>query len=187
MDVVDLFDTLNIVDALLDAIDVKVIRDSLKDQNDTLPEGEASGPQDNDGEDIGADGINVPALRPEENNRGSDDDTDRVEDVTKDVKEGGVHIKVHTVMNNRGTRVGVVAVSMVMAVIVSVVVSVVMSVIVSVVMAVVVSMVMSVVVAGFSRTVIVASALLSAMRVAALTRVQDLDVNEVEDEGKASD
>ena len=44
MDVVDLLDALDVVEALLDAVDVQVIGDGLEDQDDTLPEGEARGP-----------------------------------------------------------------------------------------------------------------------------------------------
>lgn len=58
MDVVNFFDTLDVVESLLDAFDVEVLGNGLEDENNTLPESQAGGPYDNDAENVGAHRVN---------------------------------------------------------------------------------------------------------------------------------
>ena len=75
MDVMDFLNAVNALESGFHFIDVQVGRHSLEDQHDTLPESQTGCPEDNDGENVGADGVDIPKLWPEENERGCDNDT----------------------------------------------------------------------------------------------------------------
>ena len=72
-----------------------MVRDSLKDQNDTLPEGEASSIKDDESEDISAEQVDKRGiLTNEEDYERGNDNAYRVEDVADDVKKGCSNVNV---------------------------------------------------------------------------------------------
>ena len=125
---------------------------------------------DDDREEVRADGVHPPESVIEVNNRGSDDDTNAHNHVSEHVQISGVDIDVHWLC--------VCVINFTVAMVVAVVVScmVVCCMVVTVVVGVVVAVAMSVSVIVTSMIVVI----LSTQMVVSLTRVQDLNLNQVE-------
>ena len=67
MHVVYFVDALYFGNSLPDLIDIQVMWGRLQDQDDALPESHPCSPEDDDGEDVGADGVEVPHAWPDKN------------------------------------------------------------------------------------------------------------------------
>ena len=159
------------------------------DVNAVLDDGDR-GYQDDDGEKIGAHWVEPPEVRVQVDDTSGQDDTGAHEHVTEHVQVGGADVHVAFVRVAMVVSVGVaVIVTMVVAVIMSVVVAVIVAVVVSVRMTMIVSMrvavVMAVVMAFFVMSV--AIALLATQVVVTLSRVKNLHLNKVKNEGDAGD
>ena len=63
--VVHLLDSIDLENALPDALKVQMIGNGLEDKHDAIPESKAGRPKDDDSEDVGEDRIYIPELRPE--------------------------------------------------------------------------------------------------------------------------
>jgi hypothetical protein len=102
---------LHAVDALKtrpDLVNFQMGRGSLEDKDNALPESQAGGPQNDNGKEVGADRVDVPQVGPEEDYRSCNDDTYRVQKVTKDVQESSFDIKVFLNFVNWYFAIGVV-------------------------------------------------------------------------------
>ena len=99
VDVMNFFNSIDVVKALLDPLDIKMVRDSLKDQNDTLPEGEASSVKHDESEDISAERVDKRGiLTNEEDYERGNDNAYRVKDVADDVEEGCSNVNILLVL-----------------------------------------------------------------------------------------
>jgi len=60
MDVVYLFHAVDALNTCSNLIDFQMRRGGLENKDNALPESQAGSPQNDDGEEVGADGINIP-------------------------------------------------------------------------------------------------------------------------------
>jgi hypothetical protein len=90
--VVDHLDALDLLEAVRDLFDVYVLGDGFEDEDHALPEGHSCRPQHNEGEDVCADGVNIPELGPDKHNCGCNYDTDRVQQVAQNMEEGSLNV-----------------------------------------------------------------------------------------------
>ena len=94
VEVVHILQTLDPHQDFSDLIQVNILWGSLKKEQDALPEGKPGGPQDNKGEQVGTERINIPEVWEEVDCGGGNDDSNRVQHVSKDVEVGCLNIEV---------------------------------------------------------------------------------------------
>ena len=85
VNVVHLINSFDALQSLSNFLDIKVGWYRLKDENDALPEGEASRIEHNQRENVRAHRVEEPKLGPDINDGCGDDHTDRVKEISKNV------------------------------------------------------------------------------------------------------
>ena len=85
VNIVHLMNTLDLLEPVANVVRVEVRGHRLEDQFHALPEGHTGGVKNDDSEKVCADRVHPPALRPDENNYCGNDDSDRVEQIAKNM------------------------------------------------------------------------------------------------------
>ncbi len=94
MHIVDVVHSINALQTLLNLSNVQVRWYTLQDQHDALPESQSCRPQYNYRENVRANRVHIPILRPNVHDHCSDDHTHGVKQVAKDVQESSLDVQV---------------------------------------------------------------------------------------------